>query len=85
MGSELERSLSRIWVEELGLDAADPDGDFFAAGGTSLLAVRLAGRVRRELRLDMEIDTLVEHPTLGALTAFLARGDAGPAAPSGPA
>ncbi|TDE33626.1 acyl carrier protein [Nonomuraea mesophila] len=85
MESELERSLSRIWAEELGLNAADPHSDFFAAGGTSLQAVRLAGRVRRELGRDMEIDTLVEHPTLGALTAFLARGDSGPATPSRPA
>ncbi|WP_280413928.1 non-ribosomal peptide synthetase [Nocardia carnea] len=52
----------------LGIAAIGPDDDFFAAGGHSLTAVRLVGRLRRA-GYAVVVDDVFEAPTVRALTA----------------
>ncbi|PRH76620.1 hypothetical protein C6N75_24635 [Streptomyces solincola] len=71
--------LAQVWAEVLGAGPAEPGRTFFAAGGDSLLAVRLSVRLRTELGLDVRPADVLAAPTLEGLTALLtARG--GPAA-----
>jgi aspartate/methionine/tyrosine aminotransferase len=48
------------------------DDDFFAAGGNSLAAMHLIGRLREETRLPLRVKVLFEHPLLGDLAARIA-------------
>ncbi|GGL43095.1 condensation domain-containing protein [Planomonospora parontospora] len=54
-------------------DGVGLDGDFFAAGGHSLLAVRLAERLRARLRLPVTGLDVMEHRTPRALALALDR------------
>jgi amino acid adenylation domain-containing protein len=68
-----EQLLARIWAEVTGLD---PDGigtddDFLAAGGNSLAATRLLGRVRGEFGSAPTLAGFYARPTIAALAAAL--------------
>ncbi|MBF9034659.1 amino acid adenylation domain-containing protein [Rhodobacterales bacterium HKCCE2091] len=82
--------LAGIWQDILGVTGIGPDDEFFALGGHSLNAVRMFGRVKKDMGMSVPIATLFEAPSLSALAAFLrdhgaTAGDAPEAAASAPA
>jgi amino acid adenylation domain-containing protein len=60
------------YAELLGLADVTPDTDFFAVGGHSLLASRLAARIRAALGVDLPLSTVFSHPRLADLAAAVA-------------
>src|SRR5262249_46195219 len=66
--------------EVLGLAQVGIDDDFFALGGHSLSATRVAARLGERLATDVPVRWLFEHPTIAGLAAVL--GDAVPRAQS---
>ncbi|MEO8033347.1 MAG: amino acid adenylation domain-containing protein, partial [Acidobacteriota bacterium] len=69
----LERGLSLIWSEVLGLDAAGVDDDFFVHGGHSLLATQLVSRIRQALQIELPLRAVFSHPTPAALAREIER------------
>ncbi|QXV55798.1 non-ribosomal peptide synthetase/MFS transporter [Amycolatopsis sp. TNS106] len=67
-----ERLVARVWGDVLGIDGISADDDFFAVGGHSFAAVRVAGRLGEALRRDVAVRTVFEHPVLADLAAVLA-------------
>nr|WP_184254929.1 non-ribosomal peptide synthetase [Rhodopseudomonas rhenobacensis] len=63
----LETSLAAIWSELLGGARVSRHDHFFALGGSSLLAMRMIARVRRDLALPATLADLFEAPQLSAL------------------
>ncbi|MBG0560224.1 acyl carrier protein [Actinoplanes aureus] len=59
----------RAWSEHLGAEAAQPRTNFFEAGGNSLMAASLIGRLSEELDEELPLGLLTRHPTLGELSA----------------
>ena len=57
----------------LQVDHVDADDDFFALGGHSLLATRVISRLRSELRVDVPVKAIFEHPTVAALAVAVDR------------
>ncbi|MFE6615870.1 amino acid adenylation domain-containing protein [Amycolatopsis sp. NPDC057786] len=66
-----ERLVARVWGDVLGNADISADDDFFAAGGHSFAAVRVAGRLGEALRRDVAVRTVFEHPVLADLAAVL--------------
>ncbi|MEJ6391564.1 non-ribosomal peptide synthetase/type I polyketide synthase [Gymnodinialimonas ulvae] len=64
--------LATIWSEILGVTGIGPEDEFFALGGHSLNAVRMFGRVKRDMGVSLPIATLFDAPTLSALADVVA-------------
>ncbi|WP_186767921.1 non-ribosomal peptide synthetase [Streptomyces qinzhouensis] len=68
----LERIVCAAFGEALGTDAPPgPDGDFFALGGHSLVAARLANRLGVALDLKLTLRDVFQHPTPARLAAHI--------------
>ncbi len=82
-GTRAELAIAGVWA---GLLGREPDGlsvhdDFFALGGHSLTAARLALRLSAELGTDIPLHEIFTHPTIAGQAAW-ADGHAGtPPAP----
>ncbi|MEU6477516.1 amino acid adenylation domain-containing protein [Streptomyces sp. NPDC047017] len=84
----LEAAIAGLWAEVLGAGGrCGVLDDFFAVGGDSLLAARLAGRVRDRLPeagahgFDVLLRSLIEHRTIAALADTVRRDPAPPLVP----
>lgn len=70
--TEVERNLARIWEETLRIDRVGARDNFFGLGGNSLLAVRLAHRIRQIFSVDVTLVALFKAATLADLAAQIA-------------
>ncbi|MEU4767463.1 amino acid adenylation domain-containing protein [Actinosynnema sp. NPDC023794] len=66
-----QRRLATLWENLLGAPEVFAEDDFFAVGGNSLLAVRLAFRVREEFGVEVPVAELHRARTLAACAAVL--------------
>ncbi|MET8774529.1 non-ribosomal peptide synthase/polyketide synthase [Nocardia sp. NPDC004654] len=71
-GTPAERTVAEVFAEVLELDRVGLDDDFFAVGGNSLVATRIAARLAARAEVDVPVRLLFEHPTVAALAAALA-------------
>ncbi|GIH97684.1 non-ribosomal peptide synthetase [Planobispora siamensis] len=78
----VERALSAIWARVIGIGRVGRSDNFFALGGTSLLAARVLGAVERELGARLPLGALFETADLAALAELVLA--AGSAASAGP-
>ena len=68
---DTERELLQLWKEILGTDAVGVEDDFFAVGGTSLMAARLFAQITRRFGVKMPLSAILEAPTVRALSQQL--------------
>ncbi|MBO3747616.1 amino acid adenylation domain-containing protein [Streptosporangiaceae bacterium NEAU-GS5] len=66
-----EQALAALFGEIFATDRIGADDQFFELGGDSLLAIRLVGRIRGELNVELPIRTLFESPTVAELAVRL--------------
>jgi surfactin synthase thioesterase subunit len=69
--------VAAVWRELFGVAEIGPDDDFFTLGGHSMLAVRMAARLRTELGLRVPVRTILENPTVDGLALLLSGAAAG--------
>ncbi|MER5467618.1 amino acid adenylation domain-containing protein [Streptomyces sp. NPDC002685] len=70
----VEERIAAVWREVLGVDRVGAEDGFFALGGDSMRAVRLAGALR-EAGFDLSIGDVFEHGTVAALAVAAAGKD----------
>ncbi|MGI8773070.1 MAG: acyl carrier protein [Acidobacteriaceae bacterium] len=70
--AELEKQIVAVWQDVLGLGSLPSDITFFEAGGTSLLAARLACRLETALQRRVSAADLFVYPTPRDLARSLA-------------
>jgi len=64
--------LTDIWRELLQVTAIEPDDDFFDAGGDSLLATSLVGRIHDVCGAHVSLVRFLDSPTIRSLATLLA-------------
>ncbi|MEV5506090.1 non-ribosomal peptide synthetase [Streptomyces orinoci] len=92
-GGSVERAITGLWEQVLGLDGIAAGDDFFDLGAQSLQAIQVANRLGVELGREVRVAWLFQYPTAAELAGFLAHEDhkdrrdpaPGPAAPALPA
>jgi len=65
--TETERLVIEMWTEALGVTGISVDDDFFAVGGHSIVAARLASRLREAFAVDLPVRAMFEAPTVAQL------------------
>ncbi|MCD5970203.1 non-ribosomal peptide synthetase [Pseudomonas quasicaspiana] len=73
--TDLQRQVADIWSEVLRLDQVGLNDHFFELGGHSLLATQMVARTAEALGLEVPLDILFEHSTLGGFTQALSELD----------
>jgi NADP-dependent 3-hydroxy acid dehydrogenase YdfG/acyl carrier protein len=63
--------LESIWHAVLGTRVVRDADDFFALGGSSLLALQLLAALRQRAAVDLSLAELLEHSTFGQLAALV--------------
>jgi acyl carrier protein len=64
---DLERSLARLWQDQLGIAEVGVHDDFFELGGNSLIAVELLQQLRKTRDVEISLHTLFGAPNVAAL------------------
>ncbi len=67
-----EEVVAGVWADALGVDQVGVHDDFFDRGGHSLLANRIAMRLRSALGVAVPVRALFDHPTVETLSAAMA-------------
>ncbi len=68
---EIERQLTQIWEEVLGIQPINVKDNFFDLGGHSLLAVRLFAQIEKKCGTSIPLATLFTSGTVEALAKLL--------------
>lgn len=67
----LEHKMTDIWKKFLGIKEVGIYDDFFELGGDSLMAIQLISELRRTLQVELSAQSLLETPTIAALSHFI--------------
>ncbi|MHA6757549.1 non-ribosomal peptide synthetase [Streptacidiphilus sp. PAMC 29251] len=69
--NRVERALTAIWSDLLGVETVGIHDNFFTLGGHSLLATQVTSRIRKTLGIDLPVRTLFSSPTPAQLATAL--------------
>jgi acyl carrier protein len=69
--TSVEEALAGIWAQVLGRERVGVHDNFFDLGGHSMLAVRVAARVRDALGVELTVRALFENRTIGGLARWI--------------
>jgi acyl-CoA synthetase (AMP-forming)/AMP-acid ligase II/acyl carrier protein len=67
--TEVGKTVAGILASLLKVDRVDPQANFFALGGHSLLGTQLISRIRAAFGIDLPLRSVFEAPTLAELSA----------------
>ena len=65
--TDIEKLLTNIWIEYLGVKRIGVQDNFFELGGHSLIAVKVMGRIEKETGKRLPLATLFDAPTIEKL------------------
>jgi acyl carrier protein len=63
----VQKKISEIWCELLGVKQVRPFDNFFDLGGHSLLGTQLIAQIRTEFQLELPLRSLLEVPTVAGM------------------
>jgi amino acid adenylation domain-containing protein len=66
---QVEERVAALWGEVLAIERPGVEDNFFEAGGHSLLAARLIGRLREAFQVELPLAALFDTPTVAGLAA----------------
>ncbi|HID99343.1 MAG TPA: amino acid adenylation domain-containing protein, partial [Thiotrichaceae bacterium] len=69
--NKLERKLTEIWQQFLGIEQVGIYDDFFELGGDSLLAIQLIPKLRETFQTEVSANNLLNSPLIATLAEFI--------------
>jgi FkbH-like protein len=69
--TDVEKQLLLLWQEVLNVEGLGVEDDYFALGGTSLLAARIFAEISRRFDVKLRLTTILDAPTVRALARYL--------------
>jgi thioesterase domain-containing protein len=69
--TESERRLLALWEEVFGIDGLGVEDDYFALGGTSMLAAHLFTEIAQTFNVRLPLSTILDASTVRALSRHL--------------
>jgi amino acid adenylation domain-containing protein len=69
--SELERTITALWQEELNVETVGVDDNFFDLGGHSLRMAKVHARLKEALGREVSLIELFQYPTVSSLARHL--------------
>ncbi|MFI7450211.1 SDR family NAD(P)-dependent oxidoreductase [Nonomuraea sp. NPDC049714] len=82
--SPVERAVAELWSELFGVPVTDPDADFFALGGHSLLGVRMLAALGERFGAQPGMRDLLAAPTVAGVARLIGSADLRPDPAPGP-
>jgi acyl transferase domain-containing protein/acyl carrier protein len=73
--SDIEHTVVKVWQDLLGIEQLGINDNFFDLGGNSLIGLKVIGRLKKELGINIPIVTLFEGPTVSALAKAIGEND----------
>jgi amino acid adenylation domain-containing protein len=67
--TQTEREVKSIWEEVLKLERVGVEENFFEAGGHSLKAMQVVGRIKEAYDVDLQVKEVFQEPTVRGLAA----------------
>ena len=77
--SELERTITTVWQEELNVEAVGIEDNFFDLGGHSLRMAKVHARLKEALGREISLIELFQFPTVSSLARHLSGSGSGAA------
>jgi acyl transferase domain-containing protein/acyl carrier protein len=71
--SDAERRITQIWQDVLGLEEVGVHDNFFELGGSSLFAIQVLSRLRKEFNVEIPPAMIFEGATISALAKLLTK------------
>lgn len=69
----METTIGNIWSEVIGLESIDVYDHFYDLGGESLQAMRIMARIRKTFNVDVDLQSLVDAPTVAEMALIVTR------------
>ncbi|NRV32074.1 amino acid adenylation domain-containing protein [Clostridium beijerinckii] len=69
--NDLEKRLTKIWSEVLGVNHIGIDDNFFELGGHSLKATILLGRIYKEFHVEVGLKVIFERSTIREISEYI--------------
>jgi FkbH-like protein len=69
--TETEHKLVSLWQDLLNIDEIGVEDDYFALGGTSLLAARMFAEISQRFGVKLRLTTILESPTVRTLSRYI--------------
>lgn len=69
--TQVEKTLTRIWCEVLGLDRVGVHDSFLELGGDSLLVTQVISRVINSFQVDLQVRRLLESPSVADMALVI--------------
>lgn len=69
--SELERKLSVLWADNLGVEELSIYDNFYELGGDSIQATKLANDINKQMHISLDMSDIFEYLTINDLAEYL--------------
>ena len=73
--TDAERKITQIWQEVLGIEDVGIHDSFFELGGSSLFAIQVLSRLRKEFNVEIPPAMIFEGATISALAQLLTKSE----------